>query len=482
MYYIGLDIGTFYTKGLLVDNDGRQLASSAIPHGVESIKAGWAEQDAEKIWWEQTVQVMQSLLQASTTTADEIGGLCISGLFPALLIADEYGRPLRPAILYSDNRAGEELSRLNQSLGLELNGDSILPKLEWIRIHEPEIYIRIAYLFSAHNYIVYKLTGSYCLDYKVASSLGGFLDPNQLGWNPLLTEWTGLGQHHLPNLASPSAIAGRVTEEAARVTGLPEGMPVVAGSGDSLLAILGAGVIHRGESLVSFGTTGWLAVLPQDLDTYLHDPIRAPYKLETYLLSLGSTLTWLVQNFDFSEWNTSKDSKQISFQALDNAASHLTLGCDGLFILPYFQGNRSAGGKEPLSGSICGLSMAHTPLHIYRAFMESFGYAIRSDLERLKEDGIDSQELVCTGSGAKSELWIQIVSDITGRKCRAYPQLDACLGNAFLASYSLGHHHSLSDILAWLPPARKAYPGAEKGIIYDGAYQNFLRLRSTLSS
>ena len=482
---IGLDIGTLSTKGVLVDQDGTLLAREVVPHNVEYPRPGWVEQDAENIWWAETIRVLRGLLAQVPDEINEIAGIGISGLFPALVIADEDGRVIRPALLYSDNRASRELELLNEHFHLALNGDAITPKLAWLKANEPENFRRIHFIFSTHNYIVYRLTGTYCIDYKVASSLGGLFDPDRLEWREDLLTWIGLDRSHLPRLCSPIDIVGQITQEASSVTGLPVGMPVISGSGDSLFTLIGAGVINQGEALLSLGTTGWLGVLPHDLEAYFHNPMLArqgaPYLLCAYLLSLGSALCWIRDKFAFSEKLAAEQQRISMFQLLDEAASNIPAASEGVCVLPYFQGKRQINVREPVTGAICGLRLSHNPIHIYRGLLESYGYVVRSAIEKLSTDGIPLKRFVFTGSGSGSVLWRQIISDITGKPWQHYANLEPCLGNAFLVGYALGNYSSLAKIRDWLPEPSIHSPNGKVRQLYDDAYERFVLLRSALS-
>jgi sugar (pentulose or hexulose) kinase len=340
-------------------------------------------------------------------------------------------------------------------------------------------------VFSTHNYIIYKLTGTYCIDYKVASSFGELLDTDRLEWREELLTWVGIDKSHFPRLCSPIEIVGQLTQEASSVTGLPVGLPVICSSGDSLLTLIGNGVINQGEAVLSLGTSGWLGVLPYDLEVYFHNPFLtrqgAPYLLCAYLLSLGSTLCWIRDKFAFSEKLMAEQQGISMFQLLDEAAGNIPAGSEGVCIIPYFQGNWQINLKEPDSGVIFGLKLSHNPIHIYRGLLESYGYIVRSAIEKLRTDGILLRRFVYTGSGSKSVLWRQIISDITGKSWLYYANLEPSLGNAFLVGYALGNFPSLTRIQDWLPEPLIHSPNIKVRQVYDKAYERFVLLWSKLS-
>jgi xylulokinase len=456
-----------------------------VNHAVESPQAGWVEQDADRVWWGDAVAVIQALLSHPQADREAVAGIGISGLFPALLIADAQGRPLRPALLYSDNRAAAEMTALSAEWGFALTGDAVAPKLLWLRDHEPENFRQARRFFSAHNYVVYRLTGVYCLDHKVADSMQALLDRQNLQWRPDYASRVGIDAAWLPPLRPAQAAVGGVSAEAAEATGLKRGAPVIAGSGDSLMTLLAAGVIRRGEALLSFGTTGWMGILAHSLEAYFENPgliaDGAPYRLEAYLLSLGSLLEWYGRHFAVSQEAAARHSHQSVYSLLDEAAEQLPPGSDGATVLPYFMGGRRVGAPEPETGSIHGLTLQHTPAHLYRAILESFGCAARSALEDLRGQGIETRRIVSAGGGARSRLWRQIVSSILELPLDYHAEVNPCLGGAYLAGYGLGLLPSLDGIQDWLPGAEQTHPQPETRAAYREAYQRFVSLRALVA-
>lgn len=485
MQFIGIDIGTLSTKGSLVSEEGRVLYRTAIPHSVQRHKPDWAEQNADEVWWIEAREVIRFLLARPEANPDNIAGIGVSGMFPVLLLADEAGKPLRPAFLYSDNRALAELEAINARFDMNLTGDAVSPKMAWLRTNEPDVFNRARYFFSSHNYIVYRLTRAYCLDYKVADSMGGLLDRRTLEWRRDVAEWAGIGVELLPDLCPETEIVGTVTEEAAEQTGLRPGTPVIAGGGDSPLTIVSAGAVDRGDALLSFGTTGWMGIVPHRIEDYLHNPHLinegSPYLLDAYLLTLGSALQWFREQFAGGEAAVAERLGTSVYQVLDDEAMRVPAGSDGLVVLPHFLGKREPGAPQPETATISGLTLSHTAAHIYRALLESYGYVVRSALKRQERRGIDVHRIVSTGGGASSSLWRHIISDIIERPLYYHADADPCLGSAYLVGYGLGLWDSLDGILDWLPPAVIAEPSEATRDIYEESYHRFMNLETVLS-
>jgi len=229
---IGIDIGTSSSKGVLARPDGEIVATAERPHQLSLPRPGWAEHDAERVWWSDFQAICAELLGK---VDGAVAGLCVSGIGPCLLPADEAGRPLRPAILFGiDTRATREIEEINERYGEEhilqrggslLSSQAVGPKLAWLRRNEPEVWARTRRFFMANSFIVHRLTGEYVLDHHSASQCDPLYD---LAGNRWIGEWAediapGLP---LPRLLWPGEVAGRITPEAARLTGIPAGTPV----------------------------------------------------------------------------------------------------------------------------------------------------------------------------------------------------------------------------------------------------------------
>ncbi|MER7438852.1 FGGY family carbohydrate kinase, partial [Pseudonocardia alni] len=247
--YLGVDIGTSGSKGVLVDARGRVLARADRAHETAQPLPGHVEHDAEAVWWGDFVAVVRELLPALDDGA-ELAGLGVSGIGPTLLPADGDGRPLRPAILYGvDTRAGTEIDELNAELGEDailaragtpLSSQAVGPKWRWLARHEPEVFARTEMFLMCSSYLVHRLTGEYVLDHHSASQCDPMYDLAAADWAPDWAERTAPGIT-LPRLLWPTEVAGRVSAAAAAATGLPEGLPVTAGTVDAWAEATSAG-------------------------------------------------------------------------------------------------------------------------------------------------------------------------------------------------------------------------------------------------
>ncbi len=471
---LGIDIGTSSSKGVLVTSTGEIRASSERNHALSLPRPGWAEHDAEEIWWQDFLTLCQELMPQ----ADQpVAALCVSGIGPCFLAADASGAPLRPAILYGiDTRATEEIAALTRQYGAEqilarggspLTTQSIGPKLLWLQRHEPEVWQQTRQLLMASSFVVERLTGEYVLDHHSASQCDPLYDIHENGW---IEDWAaeiapGLT---LPRLLWPSEIAGYVTESAAAATGLSAGIPVAAGTIDAWVEALSVGVSEPGDLMLMYGTTMFLVEVQRE--ALIHPSLwstagvfAGTHTLAAGMATSGALTAWL-----------RKIAGDIPYETLVEEARNVMPGAEGLVVLPYFAGERTPLFDPQARGIICGLTLRHERGHIYRALLEATAYGIRHTLEVMQEAGADIKRLVAVGGGTKGGLWTRIVSDVTGLS-QDIPEktIGACYGDAFLAA--LAANLTSRDAL-WNPILEQTQPDLATRSIYDELYGVYRQL------
>src|SRR5689334_7169296 len=271
-------MGTGSTKGVLVDTTGSIMASEAISHTMDLPRPGWAEVDAEALWWHEVCSISASLM-AKMPAGAKLAGMCVSGVGPCLVLCDDDLRPLRPAILYGiDTRATAEIDALTAELGAEaiqakagtaLSSQAVGPKLEWVRNHEPEVFEKATGWYGSNSYVAAKLTGEYAIDHHTASQCDPLYLTRDFGWN---TTWAQriCGHIPLPRLVWPADVVGTLHAEAASATGIPVGTPIMAGTVDAYAEAFSVGVRHPGDQMLMYGSTMFLV---QIIDEYYSDPV-----------------------------------------------------------------------------------------------------------------------------------------------------------------------------------------------------------------
>jgi xylulokinase len=463
--FLGIDIGTSSSKGVLVTAQGEIVARASRPHVTDTPHPGWVEHDAEGVWWADFLALTREL----TAGEHRIAGLAVSGIGPVLLPADSAGQPLRPAILYGvDTRAGVEIAELTGELGAEeilrrggtpLSSQAVGPKLRWLARHEPDVYKRTGMMLMASSYLVHRLTGRYVLDHHSASQCDPMYDQTAFDWAHDWAQVVAPGVR-LPELAWPTEVVGHVSAEAARETGLPAGVPVTAGTVDAWAEATSVGVREPGDVMVMYGTTMFLI---QVVDAPKPNPALwttsgvypGTWSLAAGMATSGAVTDWL------------RGLVGADYPTLVAEASAVPPGSRGLLLLPYFAGERTPIFDPAARGVIAGLTLSHGRAELYRAALEGIAYGVRHNLEVM--GGADLR-LVAVGGGTQGGLWTQIVSDVTGRAQIVLAEtVGACLGDAMLAASAAG-----VDVSAWNRPDHVVHPTGSSA--YDGFYERYRAL------
>jgi xylulokinase len=473
---IGLDIGTSSTKAVAVDAGGTIVASVSGPHGTSQPRPGWFEQDAQAVWWEQSCELLHALLGQVDRSA--IRAVGVSGLGPCLLVCDQAGEPLRPAILYGiDTRATVEITDLAERFGAasilaragsSLSSQAVGPKLLWLQRHEPDVWARAARWFSASSFLVERLTGEYLLDHHTASQFDPMYDIRAQSW---AGDWaTALSPGvALPRLAWPGEIAGQVTGRAAAATGLPPGTPVLAGTVDAWAEAHSVGVRQRGDLMIMYGSTLFLVGVDPDASPHPGLWLTAGLTPDSGTLAAGMATSGLLAN-----WVAEVARQPVG--ELVEAAGQVTAGADGLVLLPYFAGERSPLFDPDARGVALGLTLAHTPAHLMRAALEAVAMGVRHNLEAfdsVRPDGSPWRAVAVGGgvggSGAVGALWPQIVSDVSGRAQEIPAQtVGASYGDALLAAAAVGLVPPETD---WTKIIATVQPRPELADLYERRYE-----------
>jgi len=444
---IGIDIGTYSSKGVLCLPDGTILAEAVVEHGVSIPCPGQMEQDADGVWWADVTKIARRLTDA-TPNGTRIAAVGISAIGPCLLPVDRHGRPLRPAILYGvDVRASAQAARLEhehgaaieQLSGAKLTSQAVGPKILWLAENEPDLFAETSHLMTATGYVVFRLTGEISTDHHNASYFAPFYDIQNACWDLRFADGL-VPLTLLPQLCWTSDVVGRVTSEAAAATGIPAGTPVLGGTTDGAAEAFGAGVMRAGDLMVSYGSTASLVIVA---DHYRSAPglwMTRGTKPDEFVLTSA-----LATSGSITSWFRGQFAKELSHGAFaDLGAAYAQLSCEaeasppgarGLLMLPYFSGERSPFNDPLARGVISGLSLSHNRGDVYRAVLEATAFGIRHNLEAMTGRGTTVRRTTAVGGGTASRLWVQIVSDVTGLT-QGIPDrvMGASYGDAYLAA------------------------------------------------
>ena len=522
--FLGIDLGTSSVKGVALGLGGETLAEAELPYAVSSPHPGWAEHDAETQWWGAAVEVIRRLLErlrdhAGPAAAGAIRAVGLSSLCPAFVPTDAGGRALRPAILYGiDARAHREMELLRPVIGdatLSASGSpltthSFLPKLVWLREHEPDVYRAAARLFTANGYLAWKLTGRHVMDRKTACS-AGLLDLATFDWAHRLPQLAGVRSDWFGELVWPTEVVGSVTEAAAAETGLRPGTPVVIGTCDVVAEAVGAAVARPGDLLVVFGSSISFLMLTERLvrDPRLYASVfvgPGTYFTGGSTAAAGILTRWFVDQFGVppgiavspapeesleeplpapqprpaspaATATSPEEQLARAFAALARAAAAVPAGSEGLIVLPYWNGARTPIHDPAASGVILGLRSRHTAAHVYRALLESVAYDLRLCVEHLQAVGLPPRRIVCTGGGTRNRTWMQIAADVLGQELTCITKATAARGAAVLAAWGTGGWELHVPVPADAAVERYlAVPSPEHHRRYDEFYRVFREL------
>ena len=483
---MGIDVGTYSSKGVLCSPAGEVLAAHQTEHGMSIPRPGWAEHDADGVWWNDVCAISHALMANARASAKDVAAIAVSALGPDLVPLDARGQALRPAILYGiDTRASQEIADLDDRFGAQdmadlagmaLTSQAVGPKILWLRRNEPDIYARTRYMCSASSFLVYRLSGEYVLDYHTASFYNPLFDIRALTWSDRYADAVASGIP-LPRLAWPGETIGQVTPQAARETGLRPGTPVTTGTMDIVSEAISVGVLHPGDLMLMYGTTTCFVLVLEELapsETMWLTPYGFPglYDLAGGMATTGALTRWFRDNFAQQERAAQARGGPNAYAALTAEAEAVPPGCEGLVLLPYFSGERTPLNDPHARGVIAGLSLAHGRGHLYRAILEATAYGVAHNVQAMRATGAIPRRVVAVGGGAKSELLLQIVCDVT-RIEQALPArtIGASYGNAFLAGLATGLL-SLPDLESeWVHIARRFVPHPGRHALYQDYYR-----------
>ena len=477
MYTLGVDIGTFESKGVLVDFAGRIVAQAARAHEMIVPRAGWAEHRPEEDWWGDFVVITRALLVGIDPAL--VKAVACSAIGPCMLPLDAAGAPLRNGVLYGvDTRASAEIDHLNAALGEAailarcgnaLTSQSVGPKILWLKNAHPDLWARTSKVVTATTFLTQRLTGRCVIDHYTAANFSPLYDIEKQDWCPEFGDICG--REMLPDLLWSSEIAGQVTAGAAAETGLAVGTPVTCGTIDAASEAVSVGVAGPGDMMMMYGSTIFIIeVTDRQLDDarLWHAPWLYPgqHAAMAGLATSGTLTHWFRDHF------ARELPRETAFAVLTEEAMASPHGARGLLCLPYFSGERTPIHNPQAKGAFFGLNLTHGRGDLYRAVLEGIASATRHITDTYAEAGAAPRRVLAVGGGTKNRPWLQATSDLTGLdQVVARVTTGASFGNAFLAARAIGVAARIED---WNPVAEVVK--AERHAVYDRQYRLFRRL------
>lgn len=490
MHLIGIDVGTGGSRAVLIDTAGKIVASATVEHKpFVSLQTGWAEQDPHD-WWRASATAIRSAITKGAVAAEDIKAIGLSGQMHGAVLLDSSDEVLRPAIIWCDQRSGEQCKRLTESVGrsrlIELTCNPALtgftlPKLLWVRDHEPETWASVRSVLLPKDYVRFRLTGDKATD--VADASGTLLlNVATRRWSSEMIEAAEINAGLLPRVYESQEITGSISPKAAEETGLRAGTPVIAGAGDQAAGAVGLGVVRPGMVSATIGTSGvvFAATNTPALDpkgrvhTFCH-AIPERWHVMGVTQGAGLSLRWFRDQFGVI-------SEGDPYDSLTAEAARVPPGADGLLWAPYLMGERTPHLDPDARAALVGLTASHTRAHVVRAILEGVAFSLKDSFEILKELNVPCETIRLGGGGARSELWRQIQADVYGQEVETVEAEEgAAYGVAVLAGVAAGAWPTVDAACNQIVRTRSHVKPDERAVeIFHRQYRKYVALYPAL--
>jgi xylulokinase len=414
---LGIDVSTTGAKALLIDQEGRVISSATTPLTLQTPRPLWSEQNPQE-WWQGIKGSIKTALAEAKVSPDVIAGIGLTGQMHGLVLLNKDGEVIRPAILWNDQRTGEQCDTIRAKIGaarlIQITGNDALtgftaPKILWVQENEPEIYSQVRHVLLPKDYIRYKLTGEFAMD-RAGGSGTILFDLKRRTWSDEILSTLDIPAEWLPPTYEGPEITGQVSAQAAAETGLIAGTPVVGGAGDQAAQALGVGAVEPGIIALTLGTSGVVfaptasaLIEPQGrLHAFCHALPERWHFMGVMLSAAGSL-----------QWHRDTIAPELSFDQLVSEAAEVPPGSEGLLFLPYLTGERTPYPDPLARGAWIGLTVRHHREHLTRAVLEGVAYGLKDSFTLIQGAGLGAIDQVrISGGGAKSQLWRQILADV----------------------------------------------------------------------
>ena len=443
-YFLGIDTSTTSSKALLIDEHGEVIAVASSPHTLQTPKPLWSEQDPRE-WWQAVSASIRSVLAQAGLSGEAVGAVGLTGQMHGLVLLDEAGNVLRPAILWNDQRTQSQCDEIHDRIGkerfIQITGNVALtgftaPKILWVRENEPEVFLKGRHVLLPKDYIRYKLTGEYAMD-KADGAGTVLFDLKSRDWSDEVLSALEIPGEWMPKTFEGPECTGFVTEEAASLTGLKAGTPVMAGGGDQAAQAVGVGAVEPGivgltvgTSGVVFATTPSALVEPEGrLHAFCH-AVPGMWHFMGVMLSAAGSLQWYRDTL----------AQGMSFDSLLKESESVPAGSDGLQFLPYLTGERTPHPDPLARGAFIGLTVRHGRGHMTRALLEGVSFGLKDSFTLIQNAGLGAiTQVRASGGGTKGALWRQIMASVLDAELVTVNTTEgAAYGAALLAGVGAG--------------------------------------------
>ena len=494
-YLMGIDVATTGTKCIIADESGKIVSSDFHEYPLLSPRPGWAEQNPEE-WWKATSAAIRGALEGKNIKGEEIDGIGLTGQMHSSVFLDGQSQVIRPAILWCDNRTAKQVDEVHKLFGREkfiqltcnpvLTGFT-LPKILWLKENEPTNYKKVKKILVPKDYIRFKLTGEFASDVSDASGMSVF-DVKGRKWSGEVINKLGFDKNFFVKVYESSEISGKINTEAAKLTSLKVGTPVVAGAGDQAASAISCGIYKEGVMSATLGTSGVIfastdtaKIAPEGkLHSFCH-AVKGKWHLMGVVLSAGGSFKWVCDSLGDEEKKEAKKQKMGFYYLMDKKAEEIPIGSEGLIFLPYLTGERTPHQDPDAKGVFFGLSLRHNKFHFIRAVMEGVGFALKDSLELMKDLGIKIEEVHFVGGGAKSKLWKGMLADIFGSPIRTLKvEEGAPYGALLLAGIGVGTYEDVADASKVIEVGAIQEPNKKNASVYRDFYVLYRNLYTNL--
>ena len=497
MSYLGIDVGTGGTRALVIDAQGKVVASASAEHEhFASPRPGWAEQDPRD-WWRACGEAVRKALQSSGMRAEQIACVGFSGQMHGAVLLDSADEVVRSAIIWCDQRSEAQSRELEAIFGrdtlirLTCNPpltNFTLTKLLWVRETEPENWARVAHVMLPKDYVRYRLTGERAIDMADASGTL-LLDVTHRRWSSEVLAKTGIAENLLPALFESPQVCGKVSATGAQATGLRAGTPVVAGAGDQAAGAVGMGIARVGAVSATIGTSGVVfastdrpAMDPKGrLHTFCH-AIPGRWHVMGVTQAAGLSLRWYRDNFGAASPGVQAKDGRDPYDVFAEEAAKAPAGSEGAFWVPYLMGERTPHLDPNARAALVGLTASHTRAHVIRSIMEGVAFSLKDSFTIFDEMKIPVTSIRLGGGGARSPLWRQIQADVYGREVEIVAAEEgAAYGAAILAGTGAAEWSSVEQACdAVVRVAKRIAPNQKDSATMQSAYSTYRKIYPAL--
>ncbi|MGA2267103.1 MAG: xylulokinase [Bryobacteraceae bacterium] len=476
--WLGIDVGTGGSRALLVDGCGAVRAGYTSPHeDMRMERPLWAEQRPEN-WWDACVQAIRGVLAQAGVSGRQVKGIGLSGQMHGLVILDSAGQVIRPSLIWCDQRSQAQVDAVNAKIGREnilkftanpvLTGFT-LPKLLWVRDHEPQNFERVRKMLLPKDYVRFRLTGEFASEVSDASGTSVF-DVVNRRWSFEMMDGLGLDRGILPNCHESSEVTGEIRPRVAELTGLQAGTPVVGGGGDQASSAVGNGIVEAGIVSCTLGTSGVVFAHMEKVayddagrvHTFCH-AVRDKWHVMGVTQGAGLSLQWFRNQL----------APGAEYDALTAQAAQSPRGAQGLFWLPYLMGERTPHLDATARGGWIGLTASHTRADLIRAVIEGVSYSQRDCLDIIEALGVAVNSVRASGGGARSAFWRRLLADVLNKRVVTLEtQEGSAYGAALLALAGTGAYGSVPEVCrAAIRETESVSPSATDAAFYEKAHR-----------